>query len=216
MKWIDFLLVDLSTWRTYRTCVKRIKNQKGEKMQKENELNKNSMDYIPTWDEAKVPKWLQNKLSDIIDDENELKKLESQLDGYIEAYKRKHREQIRKKEIAKAEVKNRKVLAHWFATLPKDKIIALIEKTRLYADEVIDLRRDSVSAQWELNYVEKLRIRVKRNPITVESTTIDKMKRFPSYDPANDCLTGSPYSFYRMWAHCFKSEKRLSGHIRAM
>lgn len=183
-------------------------------MSTDNELNRNSMDYIPTWDEAGVPKWLQNKLSDIIDDENELKKLEAQLDSYIDSYKRRHREQIRKKEIAKAEVKTRKVLAHWFATLHKEKIIRLVDDSRSIVDEVMDQRRDACSAQWELNYIEKLRIRVKRNPITVESTTHDKMKRFPIYDPVEDTLSGSPYSFYRLWAHCFKSETRHAGHIK--
>lgn len=181
----------------------------------ENVLNPNSMDYIPTWDEMKLPPRLRNKLESYIEDEMEAEKVQKELESHIERWQLRHREVVRKKEIAKTEVKTRKLLAHWFATLPKEKIEILIDETRHLADQVLDERLASSSAAWESNYIEKLRARVKRNPFTVEATTFDKMRRFPIYDAANDELSGAPYSYYRLWAHVFKSESRGSGHIKS-
>lgn len=176
-------------------------------MEKDNQLNKNSMDYIPTWDEMKLPQKLRSKLEAYIEDESEAEKVEKEYQGYIDSWQRRHREKIRKVEVAKAEIKNRKILSHWFSTLPQDQIIQLIDRSRSVCDFVMDDIRDGAKASWQLNYIEKLRIRVKRNPIEITDASMDKLKRFPRYNAASDKLTGSPYAFYRMWAHIFKSER---------
>jgi len=185
------------------------------KKEKDHELDRNSMDYIPTWDEAKIPQKLRMKLENEWEDEIKSKKNEEELDGYIKAWQRKHREKVIKTERAKAEIKTRKLFAHWFATLPEKELIQLIDNSRNIVDPALDKVVETVTATWQLNYIEKLRIRVKRNPIEIEQPSLDKLKRFPSYSPTTGKLTGSPYSFYRMWAHVFRSEARRSGHMSA-
>lgn len=177
-------------------------------------LNPKSMDYVPTFDELKLPKRLREKLEMFIEDDAEAEKVQNEYQSYLNDWKLKHREVVRKNEIAIAERKTRKIIAHWFNTLPKEKLFELIEDSRQLCDEIMDRIREGASAEWELNYIEKLRLRVKKNPITVESASIDKVRRFPLYNVSDDSLSGSPYSFYRMWAHVFKSESRHAGHYR--
>ena len=186
---------------------------KGDLHMKDNQLDRNSMDYIPTWDEMKLPSRLRQKLEQDIEDEAEMERVNKELDAHIEAWQRKHREKIRKNEIAKKEKLTRKNLAHWYSTLPRIEVEQMINDSRKLADQVLDHIRESATASWQLNYVEKLRLRVKRQPLTVELASPDKLRRFPMYDESTKKLYGSPYSFYRMWAHCFKSERKRVHHV---
>ena len=173
-------------------------------------LDKNSMDYIPSWDELKLPKRLRDKLELLIEDEHEASIVQKEFEHYESVWKMKHRDTIRKQEKSKAERSSRKYISHWFEALPINKKDQLIDESRKLCDEVLDLMLSKVTQSWQSTYIENLRLRVKFSKIDLTSASVDKLKRFPSYSESTDKLTGSAYAFYRMWAHCFRSERNGS------
>lgn len=184
-------------------------------MDRDYELDKKSMSYIPTWSEMKLPQDLIIRLETCVDDPVEAEMVEKEYQKYVDAWQVKHREKLRKTDLNKNEVKSREVLTHWFATLPTVKVIELINDTRHMVDEVLDARYKASTASWELVYIENLRSRVKHTEPVIEQTTVSKLKRFPKYDIANDSLHGAAYSFYRMWAHCFKSDRSKKSYMNS-
>ena len=181
-------------------------------LKKDPQLNPNSTCYIPTMEEAGIPQKLMDDMFRDMDDPIKTERHQRLYDSYILKYQTKHREKVKMVEKAKSEKRERKLLAHWFNTLLENELIQLIDDSRRFADQVFDELNNRVTSTWELQYIEKLRIRVKTGVISVRPAADNKLKRFPNYNASKGSLHGSVYTFYRLWAHVFKSYSR-SGAI---
>lgn len=174
---------------------------------KDSKLDPNSMDYVPPMEEA-LPKELIRKLETEWEDPIKSAENDRQYDLYIERWQIKHREKLRLKLLEKKEKKGRKLITHWFNTLHEAEIKELIESSRSIVEEVFSQLIPNSTKQWESDYMIKLKMRVKNGFITISNASDDKLRRFPKYNATRKSLDGSPHSFYRLWAHVFKSEER--------
>lgn len=170
--------------------------------------NKKSMSYEPTWQEAGVPESLIRKLETEWEDPIKNAKNEKELDYYMNKAKDEHRNKLKFIEKVGAAKKELRLSSHWYNTLQPKEIENLVERSRLVVDQVFDELRGRVKSSWELNYIEELRLRVKTGKIAITPATNAKLKRFPAYNMGTNELHGSVYTFYRLWAHIFKSYKR--------
>lgn len=180
-----------------------------EEIEKMDEYNKKTMAYIPTMEEAGIPQKLMDDMFHFMDDPIKSEKLQKQYDAYILKWQIKHREKLQREIKSKEAKKELKLSAHWYNTLQTKEIEKLIDNSRSVADQVIDNLRDRIKSSWELNYLEELRIRIRTAPIVLSPATSAKLKRFPNYNMGTNELHGSGYAFYRLWAHVFKSHKRI-------
>ena len=121
---------------------------------------------------------------------------------YIENAKSKRNKTTK----SKAEKNLNKVKLHWYSNIPHDEIISAIEKTRKYADQVIDFINEKESLVAIRDRNEDLRFRVKVNPIRIRAVDDKKLKRFPRYSSVRNEIVFSNSSILALWLHVF-SEK---------
>lgn len=179
-----------------------------ELLENQDALNPKSMNYVPTYEEMKLPRDLIRRLETEYMDDLKSEKNNKELDYYMAKYQLAHRNKLIIKEKISASKKSLKLSSHWYNTLQPKEIEDLIERSRPYTDQVIDELIERVKTSWELNYLEQLRIRIKAAPIILSPAADSKLKRFPNYSMGTNELHGSAYTFYKLWAHVFKSHKR--------
>lgn len=176
-------------------------------------LNPKSISYVPTFEEMGLPQRLIKSMEMNFEDPIQSAKDEKEFTMYKENWQRKHRERLKRAEMLKKEKAEFKLSAHWFNRLSEAELIQLIDDSRRFADQVFDDLRGRIASEWELQYIEKLRLRVKKSPIYIIKATPSKLKRFPNYDFANNGLHGSVYTFYKLWSHIFKAKRESRGMI---
>ncbi len=96
-----------------------------------------------------------------------------------------------------------KEFSHWYNSLPKEKVLMLIDNSRRFCDEYIDRSQLRESLERKLVYNEKLRERVKSGILEYRDSCGKNISRFPRYDAVNDKLVGSSFSFVTLWSHVF-------------
>lgn len=178
-------------------------------LQNKDAMNVNSMNYVPTYEEMNLPKDLIRRLETEWEDEAKTKRNNLELDHYMSKWQLNHRNKLITKKKIKESERSLKLAAHWFNTLQSKEIESLINNSRSIVDQVIDELRTRIKSDWELNYLEELRLRVKKESIDLTPASNAKLKRFPKYNMGTNELHGSVYTFYRLWAHVFKSHKRI-------
>lgn len=175
---------------------------------KMDEYNRKTMAYIPTQEEAGIPQKLMDDMFHFMDDPIKSEKLQKQYDDYILRWQIKNREKLKQQVKSKAARKDLKLSSHWYNTLQQQEINNLLENSRSFCDQVIDDLRERLKNEWEVNYLEQLRVRVKTAPIILSPASSSKLSRFPNYSMGTNELHGSVYAFYKLWSHVFKSHKR--------
>lgn len=168
-------------------------------------LEKSSMSYIPTYEELGYTEAEMIKERD----DQQMAFFEKEYDRRTLQFQERHREKVRNKEAIRKAKKDDKLLSHWFSTTDPVKLGQLIDESRKLADQVIDHLQSSEIKSYMRIYNEDLRLRVKHGIYSIKKANFDKLRRFPNYNPVNDSLYGSPYSFYRLWTHSFPSPKRM-------
>lgn len=168
-------------------------------------LDKNSMSYIPTYEE------LGYSEAEMIKDRDEQQMMffEKEYDRRTLQFQERHRDKVRQKQAQRTAKKQDRLLNHWFLTLDQSVIKRLVDGTRQSSDDVIDHIQSTEKIQGLRVYNEDLRIRVKHGIFIYKPASFDKLRRFPNYDPINEWLYGSPSAMYRLWTHCFPSPKKL-------
>lgn len=156
--------------------------------------NPNSSNYVPnptdhglTWEE-----W--DALT--VEEQSELNR------KFIENIKTKQRNRIK----TKAEKNLNKALNHWYNTIPQDEIISAIEKTRVFADQVIDFINEKETLPSLRNRNEELRGKVKYLDIKIRKAEDKKLRRFPRYSTATNEIIFSNHSILALWIHVFSNK----------
>lgn len=176
-------------------------------MNKDDAYNKNSMSYIPTYEEMGLPQNLIRRMETEYEDEIKTRKNNLEYDAYMQKWQNKHRADLSKKIKQKKERRDQNFAGHWFIIKTDAERMALIEETRSLVDEVMDDVIKSIRINSLIVHAETLRIGVKRAPISLFSASNDKLRRFPSYSLETNSLEGSSSSFYRLWSHVFRITK---------
>lgn len=176
-------------------------------------LDPKSISYVPTFEEMGLPQRLIRSMEMNFEDPIQSAKDEKEFLAYMESWQKKHKERLKAQELLKKEKQSFKLSAHWFNNMTESDLIQLIDDSRRFADQVFDELSKRVKTSWELQHIEKLRLRVKNCPIYIAKAMPSKLKRFPNYDFTTNSLNGSVYTFYRLWSHCFKAKRQARGSI---
>lgn len=156
--------------------------------------NPNSANYVP----SPMDHGLSFEEWDVLtpDDQSELNR------RFIENLKEKRRASVK----SKAEKNANKVLNHWYNNVPPEDIIKAIDKTRRYADQVIDFinAKETIPAIRDRN--EELRNKVKFADIKIRRVDDKKLRRFPRYSSLTNEILFSNHSILTLWIHVFSNK----------
>jgi len=170
-------------------------------MEKDLNLDKSSPTYVPTYKE------MGYTLEEFEALDWEKPQTTAEWDARLLAFQIKHRKKIVEKKKQSKEVKMQKFVDHWYSTLNSTEIGLLIEDSRKLADQAIDRVLESEKLPAMRNYYDTLRLKVKTASYKIMPADLNKLARFPSYDKGTNSLTGSAYSFVKLWSHVFSSRK---------
>ena len=172
-------------------------------MKKTDTSDPKSPDYFPTISELGYTQEEFNKIG--VGDIN----LDREYEKRLELFQQKHRKMLMNKAV---KVRKKKMIqVSWYNVLSENEKEELIIKSIKIADEVIDKVNKNQSLKDVFTYYEKLRIRVKGGKFTLYDADDVKCSKFPKYCNVNKSLTGSAYSFVKLWVHVF-SERRIKGN----
>lgn len=157
--------------------------------------NPNSDSYVPSGKDFKMSEneWVELKMED----------QEVLMNGFYE----KKRSEAELKYGKKKETNYLKVQRHWYNNIDAEDIIEAINKTRGYADEVIDFINDKESISALRNRNEALKFRVKFDDIKLRVADDKKLKRFPRYSHERKEIIFSNHSLLALWSHVFSLRK---------
>ena len=170
-------------------------------MEIDDRLNKKSPNYLPTYEELKLPADLLRRLETEWDDPIKHERNDREYQGYVLRWQQKHKERLILQASLKKEREKINLATHWYVTLHKEEIEDLIEQSRKLADKVFRGKQTSIPRM--AAFYSDLHLRVLKGIPRVFPATSSKLKSFPKYDPYTKSLTGSKTSFIRLWIHVF-------------
>ena len=176
-------------------------------MEKMEGLDKKSIDYHPTLFEIG---YTQEEF-DSIDWSDPRKNKE--YEERVIRFQLKHRAKLKRIAVKEKERKMQKQLGHWYNTLQTKEIEALIEKSREHVDDVIDKVNEKQTLSRMVSFYENLRYKVKKGKFEIIPATESKLKYFPRYIHQTNQLTGSVYSFAKLWSHVFSTRSSKNGNV---
>jgi len=183
-----------------------VKTKNEEIMKKDLNLDKNSPLYVPTYQEMGYTTEHFESLN------WELAETTIEWNRREEAFKRRHREKLAEKKKEEKTMKMQAFVDHWYSTLNSTEVGLLIDDSRKLADAVFDRILQTEKLPAMRSYYENLRMRVIDSPFKVLPADLKKLSRFPQYDHGTKKLTGSIYSFVKLWSHVF-SVRRNRGNV---
>lgn len=175
-------------------------------MEKDDRLIKNSPNYLPTYEELKLPADLLRRLETEWDDPDKHERNDREYQGYVLRWQQKHKENLALRHQLKKEREKLNLASHWFVTLPKEEIEDLIEKSRKLADRVFIGKQTSLPRM--AAFYADLHLRVLKSIPRITPAVSSQLKSFPKYDPYTKSLTGSKTSFIKLWIHVFSVKLR--------
>ncbi len=176
-------------------------------MEKIEEHNKNSMSYVPTFEEMKLSKEFIHRMETEWDDPIKSVRNDREYEAHVKRWQEKHRASLTKKTKQKKERKDQNFMSHWYVLKSDGERIKLIEETRVLADAVMDEVIKGLTIASLINHAEGLRASIKSMPVTLDAASNDKLRRFPKYSLETESLEGGSSSFYRLWSHVFRMRK---------
>ena len=168
-------------------------------------FNKDSDTYVPSDDELGISKEMQWEMQ-TERDPIKLRHMEEVYSKKLAAWKAERKMKQISKKIKQKTNKELDLADHWYFSLPDDKKIELIERSRALSSNVFDKLLTLKREKWEMEYMMKLCRRVERFPISLKPAPVKKVKRFPTYNIATDKMNGSVYAYYRLWCHVFSAK----------
>ena len=156
--------------------------------------------YIPTYEEMGITE------AEVMKRSNEW--YQAQVDKWQAQYLKKEAKRAVTKKVNQIE----KIRTHWFNILPNSKVETLATESSLIVDEVIDNMINRSTLPSMKDYYQKLRLRVKNGRPRYAPAKDSKLLSFPYYNPSEEKLFGSDYSFCKFWSHVYPSARTLAGH----
>lgn len=170
-------------------------------------IDEKSMNYVPTYQEMGYTTLQFDSInwenqSECRDYENRMLK-----------FQLKHREKLKKIAIKSKTKKMSKYISHWYNVLKKEEIEALIRDSLHLSDNALDKIQQGQSLQSMVSYYENLRYKIKKGSFEIYPADESKIRFFPRYIHATNKLTGSVYSFTKLWSHVFSTRTIKNGTI---